>query len=145
MLLLPSNRHLAILVHDSFTKVVMIFLVNFIVAQLVARFPAFNGASRFVTVFSKVRFRTLSWASLMQSHSSSVFYYTSCLPVGLFNWNFVTNTLVYPMILVIILVILGEKFTLRTCQFYNCLLPIHLFIVYLITPFFSNSDCIASK
>jgi hypothetical protein len=49
------------------TTLSRILLEKLTVAQLVKRFPVFYGTQRFITVFTKVRHRSLSSASWIQS------------------------------------------------------------------------------
>jgi hypothetical protein len=74
-----------------------------IVTQLVKKFPAFYGTRRFITVFTRTRHWSLSWARWIQSTPShtvslrSILMLTSylrlCLPSGLFPSSFPTKIL----------------------------------------------------
>jgi hypothetical protein len=74
-----------------------------IVAWQVKKFTAFYGTGRFITVFTRARHLSLSWASCIQStpfhpislkiHSNIIFPWTPGVPSGLFPSGFPTKIL----------------------------------------------------
>jgi len=56
-----------------------ILLEKLIVAQLVKKFPTFNGTRRFITTFTRIHHWSLSWARWIQSISSDPITLTSIL------------------------------------------------------------------
>jgi hypothetical protein len=117
------------------------------VAQLLKNFPTFYGTRRFITVYTRVLYCSLSWAISIQSippHPISLRYILILsihlglsFPSGLFPYGFPTKILYaflffpirasYPAHLIflyfIIVILLGEEYKLRSfslCSFLIC-------------------------